>query len=186
MSEKWTHSNFQFSLLCWVRTAVGKKQQPLLCTPLCRQRNQWWESWSYEVGHQQQGIRETETDAGSIQIHCQSGVLLMSSNKQKLVSNAFSSGGTFHVVFSDWYFRIYFSSGIYLEYRSIKWNANYVQKGKRKRLSRSVTGKKIMLSGSTHKILKIKYISIMVVIEPVISYSGETSNYMPVILMKIN
>lgn len=43
-----------------------------------------------------------------------------------------------------------------------------------------------MLSGSTHKILKIKYISIMVAIEPVISYSGETSNYMPVMLMKIN
>lgn len=47
-------------------------------------------------------------------------------------------------------------------------------------------GEKIMLSGSTHKILKIKYVSIMVAIEPVISYSGEASNYMPVMLRKIN
>lgn len=37
-----------------------------------------------------------------------------------------------YLAISDYCFRNYFSSGIYLDYRNIKWNVNCVQKGKKK------------------------------------------------------
>lgn len=73
-----------------------------------------------------------------------------------------------YMALSDYCFRTYFSSGIYLEYRNIKLNVKCVQKGKRKSLSRSIMGRKICFQPvHTNFLLRI-YISIMVATEPVL------------------